>query len=236
MFDSFVIRGIQRGLSADDAELLRNSYLATSRFEAKSYIVDQDVPTNRLHILLVGWACKYKVMADGRRQLIAVHLPGEICDLDKIYQDDLGFGVMAISECQTASIAVSSVRDLIEQRATIRDFFWSSTVRENAALIATIAMVGHSPRQRIAYLISDLMFRLEALKEGIDGAFRIELRQEDFADLLGISTVHVNRTIQGMKAEGLFEVNHRQWKPLNRSALDNLAEFDRLDAVMSFSL
>ena len=182
--------------------------------------------SKQIHILVKGWACKYRLMADGRRQILQIHLPGEICDLDKVCTDELAFGVLALTDCRVATVSLDWLKRSVEERPALRDLLWSLTVLENAMMCEHVVSLGRrSARERTAYLLCDLLERLDALGEVLDGSFRLPMTQVDMGDYLGLSTVHINRTLQDLKAEGLVVNSGRTYTVRDREALKRVASF-----------
>ena len=177
-----------------------------------------------LHVLQHGWACKYKLLTDGRRQITSFHLPGEILDLDRITRTDVPFNILALSECRVARLPLEMIRTAVAGRPAIRNWLWALTTRENTSLFEQIVSLGRrSARERLAYLLHDLLDRLANLGDAKDGTFMSYVTQAEMADALGLSTVHLNRTLQGLKADRLIEVRGRTYTVRDPKALQAAA-------------
>ena len=231
MNDPFLTRLMREGASEIDLAFIAENYRNVVNVEAQSDISGRGASAKQIHVLLDGWACKYRLMADGRRQILRIHLPGEICDLDKICRDDVSFGVLALSECRIATISLDWIKKAIEDRPAIRDLLWSLTVFESVAMTEQVVSLGRrSARERTAYLLCDLLQRLQALGQADDGSFRLPLTQVDMGDHLGLSTVHVNRTLQDLKSERLIQNGGRTYRICDREGLERLGQFQRSSA------
>ena len=113
----------------------------------------------------------------------------------------------------------------IGERPAIRDMLWTLTTRENCALFEQIVSLGRrSARERLAFLLHDLLVRLQDLGGAQDGIFVSYVTQAEMADALGLSTVHLNRTLQGLKADRLIEVQGRTYRIRDPKALQAVAK------------
>ena len=224
MTDPFLKRVQRYDISDDDYAYLASNYHATSRVPAHADILDSEVLSNHIVVLLEGWACKYQIMRNGGRQIISIHLPGEVCNLDGLFRANLPSSVSAMSDCHVATFATDWLKKAIDERPGIRDLFWSMMVDENAAITERIVSLGgRSSRQRVAHFLLDLFGRLETLGQAPQGTLRLPLTQEDIGDALGLSTVHVNRTLQTLRDEGLVASKGRTYTIRDRARLQTLA-------------
>ena len=224
MIDPFLEKAQRYEISDDDLAYLASNYHAESRVPAHADILDNEIPSNHIVVLLEGWACKYQIMRNGGRQIISIHLPGEVCNLEGLFRANLPSSVSAMSDCHIATFAVDWIRKAIDERPGIRDLFWSMTVDENAAITERIVSLGgRSSRQRVAHFLLDLFNRIEAVDQAAQGTLRLPLTQEDIGDALGLSTVHVNRTLQTLRDQGLVASKGRTYTIRDRGRLQTLA-------------
>ena len=204
------------------------SYDGIFQVRPQADFCSKEAATKHIHVLLEGWAYKYKLLADGRRQILRVHLPGEICDLEKIFNDDPAFGVTAVSECRVAMISFDWIKQAVGDRPAIRNLFWSMTAYESMTMNEQVVSLGRrTARERAAFFLCDLIERLQALGQALDGRFRLPLTQMDLGDHLGLSTVHMNRTLQDLKSDHLIQNCGRTYTICNRDALEQLASYPK---------
>ncbi len=227
MLDGAVISNVSPGrfdLTGDDRAYFEESLEGPIGVDARSDVF-RGPSAPYLHILQDGWACKYKLLTDGRRQITSFHLPGEIVDLDRIIQADLSFNILALSECRFARLPLDRVQKAIHERPAIRELLWTLTTSENRALFEQIVSLGRrSARERLAFLLHDLLVRLQDLGIAQDGTFVSYVTQAEMADALGLSTVHLNRTLQGLKADRLIEVHGRTYTIRDAKGLQAVAK------------
>ena len=228
MQDPFLAKIMRDGLSPEDLSFLGESYRGILQVGAQTDFFGEDPPIKHIHVLLEGWAYKYKLLADGRRQILRVHLPGEICDLEKVFCDDPAFGVMAVSDCRVATISFDWIKQAVSERPAIRDLFWSMTAFESMTMNEQVVSLGRrTARERAAFLLCDLVERLQALGQALDGSFRLPLTQIDLGDHLGLSTVHMNRVLQELKGDRLIQSSGRTYTICNRAGLEQIANYPR---------
>lgn len=209
-----------------DVALISDNYRGVATVAAQSDICARDDSTRQIRLLLEGWACKYRLMGDGRRQILCIHLPGEVVDLEKVGDHAASFGVLALTECRVAAVSTDWLAQASEQRSSMRNLLLALMRAENVAKAEQIVSLGRrSARERTAYLMCDLLARLQVLGLARDGCFRLPLTQVDMGDHLGLSTVHVNRTLQDLRSERLIESSGRSYKVCNRDRLERLAHF-----------
>ena len=224
MADVFLAKLQRCNLPEQDYAILAAGYQGTAHIHAHADILDCETSPNQIVILLEGWACKYQIMRNGGRQIISIHLPGEICNLDSLLRSDPQSSVSAMSDCHVATFAIDWLKRMIDERPGIRDLFWSLMVDENAAITdRVVSLGGRSSRQRVAHFLLDLLTRLEVLGQATQGMLRLPLTQEDIGDALGLSTVHVNRTLQALRDEGLVAFKGRTYVIRDRNRLQALA-------------
>ena len=207
----------KEGLTEEDLNLLDGCF---HRVAVKPRGSEVCPSPRHLHLLLDGWACQYRLLANGRRQIIGLNLAGDVCDIDRLFCRSLSFGVEAMGECRVAEISIDLLKSALDARPAIRDLFWSLTVLENTAMAELVTSLGsRSARERVAWFLCDVVARLQIRGKALDGAFRLELTQTDIADMLGLSVVHINRTLKDLKSDGLISSQGSTYKILDPTRL-----------------
>lgn len=214
-------------LTEAELDLLAAACGATERRAAGE---DVSAPGDRLgsyHVLLEGWAARYKVLPDGRRQIPALLLPGDVCDLDGLMLDSVHAGVCAITPCTMAVLPHDRFRSLVNQAPALRDAFWWLGSVENA--VSTEWSVGlgrRSADERLGHLLCELFFRLWTVGLSTEAGYMLPLTQAELADVLGLSTVHVNRVLKTLRAQGVIAFKDRWLTILDYKALKEIGSFD----------
>lgn len=172
-------------------------------------IREGETPEN-VHLILDGFACRYKVLPDGQRQIMAYLIPGDFCDLNVFILDQMDHNIGTISQCQVVDIPRRSIDEITAQYPNItRAFWWCALVDEAVLREWLVNIGGRPPNQRIAHIMCELLTRLEAVGQVSENSFQFPFTQNDLADSMGLSNVHVNRTIRELKALGLITLKQR---------------------------
>lgn len=178
-------------------------------------------------LLIEGFAYRYQAMDDGRRQIMSFHIPGEIPDLLSLHLRvmDHNLGTLALSK--VGFIAHRDLRRLIRDHPRIGDAFWRDTLVDAAIFRAWMTGLGRRDAYaRIAHLLCELVTRMAVVGLATDHTVRLPLTQEEVADALGLSTVHVNRTLQQLRSEGLITWEGKVLAIKDWSRLQQVGEFD----------
>jgi CRP-like cAMP-binding protein len=215
-------------LSGDERAAIMALPVAVKDFGADEDVVREgDVPTE-CAILLEGFACRYKILASGRRQLLSFHLPGDIPDLQSLHLKIMDHGLATVLPSKVASIRHERIRELIARFPRIGDHFWRDTLIDAAVFREWIVVVGGRPAiGRTAHLLCELFYRFSNASLTIGGnSFRLSLTQQELGDALGLSLVQVNRSIQKLKREGLVRIRNGRVTIVDWRGLQRRAEFD----------
>ncbi len=214
-------------LSEDERRILQAATLRHRAFAARSDIVQEgDRPTDSL-MLLSGFAARYHLLADGRRNISAIHIPGDFVDLHSLLQDRMDHSVGAITDCTVALVAHDFLRGLTETQPHLTRLMWLSTIIDAAMHRRWLMAAGRlSATGRLAHFLCEMFVRLQAVLM-VDGqSFRLPINQTVVGDAMGLSLVHVNRTLQELRKRELIRWQGEQVTIIDWAGLSELAEFD----------
>jgi CRP-like cAMP-binding protein len=178
---------------------------------------------SRSCVLLSGFTCTYKMTGDGKRQIMAFNIPGDIPDLQSLHLEVLDNSLGTLTPCRVGFIPHEALRDLCVRYPRITAAFWRETLIDAAIFREWVMNVGQREAyERMAHLFCELMVRLRAVGLADDHGCDLPITQGEFADAIGVSTVHVNRVLQEMRANGLIELkgdrlNIPDWETLKRT-------------------
>ncbi|TPE51644.1 Crp/Fnr family transcriptional regulator [Amaricoccus solimangrovi] len=185
-----------------------------------------DKPT-KIYVMLNGWACRYKFLEDGRRQIVAFFLPGDLCDLNIFILRQMDHSIGALTDVTVAEIGRDSFERLIDDHPRITQaLWWEALVTIAIQREWTVNLGQRDALERIAHLLCELYVRLWSAGLATDGHCAFPVTQSDLADATGLSKVHVNRTLQELRQEGLIRLANRQLTILDLDRLKRLAVFD----------
>jgi CRP-like cAMP-binding protein len=189
-------------------------------------LAHQDGDPSLCFAVLSGIVGRTKLLADGTRQIISVHLAGEGVDLHKAVSAEATHGVIALTDAEVAVIGASALGALLD-RPQIRAAVMREIVHDGAIQREWTVNVGRrNARCRLAHFLCEMGWRMEAAGIGTADDFVIPLTQEHLADITGLTTVHVNRTLQGLRAEGTMARSTRPLTVIDPQALIAAANFD----------
>src|ERR1700759_3315632 len=174
-----------------------------------------------------GFCIRPKTIADGKRQILSIHLPGDLPDLQNLHLATMDHDLVALSDCTLAFIAHTAMKDLIRDRPTVGDIFWRDTLADAAVFREWIVNVGQrAAHNRLAHLIVELRERLRLIGRVTGQTFAMPLTQEQLGEAMGVTSVHTNRILRQLRVDGVLEFQRGMVRILNESRLQELAQFD----------
>jgi CRP-like cAMP-binding protein len=195
-------------------------------FDARVDIIRQNQPIEGATLLVDGFACRYKLLADGRRQIFAYMVPGDMCDPRVFLLDRIDHSIATLSRSRVATWPRKSLLGLTALYPRVRRaLWWCALVDESIARERLISLGQRTALERLAHLICELFFRLQAVDQVHANGFDFPVTQAELGDTLGLSAVHVNRTLQDMRRERLVRLAGRRLTVLNLEALCTIAMF-----------
>ncbi|MBV9394429.1 MAG: Crp/Fnr family transcriptional regulator [Methylobacteriaceae bacterium] len=223
-----------RKLEADGRELAPAEKEAVLRlpFTLKEVRADHDIvrqgdrPT-QCCLVIDGFLCRYKMLPDGERQIVSFHVPGEIPDLQSLFLGKMDHALTTISPSTVAFIAHEAMNALIEGQPKIGRLFWRETLIDAAIFREWIVNTGsRDAYARIAHLLCELFHKLQAVGLTKGTSFGCPITQTEVADATGLSTVHVNRSVQELRGNRLIEWERGTCTILDLQALEDAAMFE----------
>lgn len=195
--------------------------------EARFDIIRENQEIEGATLVLEGFACRYRLLPDGRRQILGYMLPGDMCDPRIFLLDRMDHSIATISRAKIAIWPRKSVLGLtsLYPRVT-RAFWWCALVDEGIAREWLVSLGQRTAIERLAHLICELYYRLKAIDLVSGNGFDFPVTQAELGDTLGLSAVHVNRTLQDMRRERLVRLAGRRLTVLNLEALSTIGMFN----------
>lgn len=223
-----LVRRLQKlaALTAADISALEHLSMHPRRYGPRVDLIRDDVVPEDAVVLLEGFACRYRQRGNGRRQIMAYLLPGDLCDVDAAYLGRMDHAVGTLSPCLVARIPRQALVDLITHHPNIAHALRLAKLSEEATTREWIANLGfRSALERMAHLFCELIARSEAVGLAQDGSCPLPLTQGDLGDTLGLSNVHVNRTLQEMRRHGWVELRGKSLRLLKPKQVQHVGEF-----------
>jgi CRP-like cAMP-binding protein len=213
-------------LPAEDEAALLRLPMTLARIPADADICRQGDRPSACCLLLDGFACRYRVLAKGERQIMSFHTPGDIVDLQSLHLEVMDHSIAALVPSQVAFIPHQALHDLIQQHPRLGAALWRDTLIDAAIFREWLVGIGRrSSYARIAHLFCELAFKLKAVGLADGPTFELPITQTELADALGLTPVHVNRVIQQLRAEGLIHLQRGALTVLDWQGLRAAGEF-----------
>jgi CRP-like cAMP-binding protein len=214
-------------LSEEEKSALVGACTATRRYGAHEDLIYEGDPTDGVKIILQGLACRYKVLPDGRRQIVAYFVPGDLCDLHALLLKKMDHSIGTVSAMESALIPHERMLTLAERYPRLTRALWWSTMVEDSIMREWVVNVGHRTAfERTAHLFCELFTRLKVVGLTQDERCELPLTQTELADTLALSAVHVNRTLMEMRRGNLVTFQGRMLVIHDWDALQKVAGFD----------
>lgn len=198
----------------------------------KEMAADQDIAADHTRpshsgVLLNGFACRYKMLPDGARQIHSFHIAGDTPDLISLHLHTMDHGLGTLTPTTVAVIAHEVLRDLMLRHPRLGELFWRDTLVDAAIYREWMTGIGRrTAHGRIAHLFCEMYMKSRAVALANGYVFAFPATQQEIGDALGLSTVHVNRVMQDLRSEGLIAT-----RPERRAAI---LDWDRLKALGTF--
>ncbi|MDX1293560.1 MAG: Crp/Fnr family transcriptional regulator [Hyphomonas sp.] len=196
-------------------------------FQAGDDLVREGQRLEKVFIVKDGWAIRYRTLDDGRRQIVNFMLPGDVFDMQVVAGVAADHTVTALTRTVVMTTSATCFLDVLRNDSDVAAAFWWAAVQEESILREQIVRVGRrSARERISHLLLELQRRLRAATGGSENHLALPLTRSDLADALGLTPVHVSRTMSGLRQAGLIAESRGQVAILDKLSLARLAQFD----------
>jgi len=186
-----------------------------------------DTPEH-LHLILHGFACRYKIASGGERCIISYLIPGDICDLNVSALGAMDYSIRTLSACEVMRIPHEVIDDLTTRYPILdRALRWCSAVEEAISREWLINVGRRVADQRIAHLLCEMLVRFNAINLVTTDSYNFPTTQADLGDATGLTVVHVNRVLQRLRNDKLIVFKERKVHVLDVNGLARLARFDQ---------
>ena len=214
-------------LTAAELAVLESAFTATQEFPAETDIVREGQLPGSSNVLLEGMTCRYKILADGRRQIFSFHVPGDMFDAQSFILRRMDHSVGTLTPCRIGVIPHAAMTRITENHPRLARAIWKDTLVDAAIFREWMASIGRrSAYQRIAHLMCEIYtrFSMVELTRGLEIDWPIT--QAEVGDALGLSVVHVNRTLQELRGNRLITLHGNRLHIHDWQALTEAGDFD----------
>lgn len=214
-------------ISAAEEQAIRGAVFECRDYPADHVFIRADEELTCSTLLLDGLLCRAKDLSDGQRQITAVHVAGDFADLHSFTLRRLDHDLRTLTRCRVAIVPHERLRAIIEEHPHLTRVYWFMTNLDAAIHREWVLSLGQRKAPaRMAHLFCELHARLAIVGLTDGGSFDLDLTQEKLSQCLGITPVHVNRTLKDLRATGLLDFRGGRVTLNDLPAVHELANFD----------
>lgn len=215
-------------LSDADKQQLVNAVDRVEDIKPDQDIICVNEKPEYVHLILDGWACRYKLLEDGQRAIVAYLIPGDLCDIHIAMLDHMDHSVCSLTPLKIAYLSRNKVEEVFHNNTTLaRAFFWSALIEESIMREWFANVTSRPADKRLAHMFCEIMMRYRAagLTDRHD-CIDFPLTQNELADAAGLSVVHTNRVLQRLRKEGMITFAHKRLEITDWERLKTFGDFD----------
>ena len=207
-----LIRKLERygPISEEEARFLRESPSRIVEYKDHAPIVREGDSPRESCLVVEGFACRFKSLPEGTRQIMAFHIPGDFCDLHSFFLKRMDHGIAAMPRCKLAKVPHAKIREITESYPGLtRALCWDMATDAAIHREWMISMGRRGAYGQIAHLLCELLLRLQSAGVADGNSYEFPATQNELGDAFGLSTVHVNRMLQRLRADELITFKDR---------------------------
>jgi len=210
-----------------DFAALRDAKVERVRHARGATIISAGEDPTHVFVVSKGWALRYRTLSDGRRQIVNVMLPGDCFDLQALIATKADHSVEALTNVELVRLKSEDFLSAIKANASLATAFWWAAVQEESILREQIVRLGRrTGRERLAHILLELRRRLLHAGQDVGDTLTLPMSREVLADLLGLSSVHVSRSVTALREAGLIRTSNGSMQLLDIEGLADVAQFD----------
>lgn len=197
------------------------------RTPARHDLIREGDKPGPLLVILEGWACRYKILPNGTRQMLAFLMPGDCCDLHIDLLAEMDHSIQTVTACLVAKIERETINTIFDDYPSIMRAMYLAQLIDEGTLRAWITSIGRrSSIERVAHLMCELYLRARNIGLGGDGPLELPLSQIVLADALGMTPVHINRVLKQLRIAGAMAISRGSLIIISPEKLVGIAGFD----------
>lgn len=213
-------------LAHNDVRALQDICNVVRTYPPRRDLIREGDASGPVLAILDGWACRYKLVPGGGRQITAFLLPGDVCDTHVGVIDTIDYSLCTLTAARVAFVPRDGLDHYLGRRPEIAHAFWKMQLVDESILRSWIVNMGRRTAiERIAHLMCELHVRARVIATDGQNHCPMPLTQIVLADALGLTPVHVNRVLRILKATGIMTVG---------AGTLTIAEFAELAAIAGF--
>ena len=214
-------------LSPSDLDRLYKLPIRMERVPRSRLLVREGKQPEHCCLLVSGFAARYKEAANGLRQIVSFHLSGDLLDIQHLLLEKADHSVEAITDAEIGWVPKSELIDLAMERPAIGKALWRDSLIDGSIFREWVLNVGRRDgKTRIAHMLCEFVARCEAAGLGAAEGFVLPMTQEQIADAVGLTAVHVNRCLRALDGDRVVVRNGAQFRVIDWHRLSTIGDFD----------
>lgn len=214
-------------ISAEEEEVIRGLVSQVIEIPEDRTFIRHGEALHQSTLLLQGWLARAKDLPSGQRQIAELHVAGDFVDLHGFTLKHLDHDIVSMSQCRLALVPHDRLMDLTERFPHLARVYWFNTNLDAAIHREwTLSLGRRSALGRMAHLFCELNVRLALVGQSDGDSYEFPLTQVELGECLGLTAVHVNRTLQELRRMGVVELQNRRVRILDLDVLKEIAGFD----------
>ena len=225
--DRFLRHRRRAALSVDERACLEGAISQVRDVPAREIIVHAKTPLTESTLLVDGFMCRYRDDRNGLRQLVAIHVPGDFVDLHAYPLQTLDHDVASLTPVRIVTVPHDALDAILDERPALTRKLWYSTLLDAAIHRAWLFRLGRlDAGGRIAHFICETDARLQAAGLSDGKSFALGITQTDLAEVCGLTSVHINRVMRGLREEKIMSFRSSLVEIHDPARLKRRAQFD----------
>jgi len=214
-------------LTAADRAELSGLPMRRQKIEEGQDIVQEGSRPSSSFLILEGFVCSYKLTGEGKRQIPAFYVPGDMPDLHSLHLRTVDTSFRTISKTSIAIIQHRALHKLFERSYRLASAFWRLTLIDASLFREWETNMGQrDAKTRLAHVLCEIVIRLRCVGLVSDDRCPLPMTQQDLGDAMGLTNIHVNRMMQNLRRDGLISISDGWLQILDWSALKARGDFD----------
>lgn len=214
-------------LGPTDLRILRELGKQRFRFRRRDLLRRRGAAMSDLLFIEQGWAYAYQDTPDGQRQALGLHIPGDFVGLLDLPMSEALYSVETLTDVRGVSIPKTQIRELFDRSPNIASALFLICIREQALFAErTVDLGRRDAYTRICHFFAETIVRMRQVELDTEDRFSLPISQALIGELLGLSTVHVNRTLHRLHEDGVLSFSHQTVEVLDIDALLHAGSFD----------
>lgn len=178
-------------------------------------------------LIVDGLVARFDQMGSGARQLTAVYIPGDLCDLHSVVAPHVGWGLQTLTKVKILRVPHDQIRALVAASPSIGLALWRDTTIDASIMAKRLSYVGRAPAlSRIAHFFCETGIRMELAGLADRASYPLGMTQEALGEAMGLTPIHINRTLRALRDRGVVTWRNRQVDVHDWDELETLADFD----------